>query len=77
MDRANFIAMGAAILIAACFGPSAAGVAGELVTPEELIKQLTPKGERGLASVAIVGSALDLTIQFEFNSAKLTPAAVQ
>lgn len=77
MDRENFIAMGAAILIAACFGPSAAGVAGELVTTEEWIKQLTPKGRRGLASVVIVGPAPDLTIQFEFNSAKLTPAAVQ
>ena len=74
MDRKIYSGIGAAIALAALIGSSAA--AGELVSTQELIEQLTPKGERGLAAVAIVGPALDLTIQFEFNSATLTPTAV-
>ncbi len=67
--------VGAALFVAACVSMSA--TAGQLATSDDLIAQLTPKGERGLASVGIVGPAIDLTIQFEFNSTKLTAAARQ
>jgi outer membrane protein OmpA-like peptidoglycan-associated protein len=75
MKRTNYMIMGAALFVAACVSMSA--TAGQLVTSDDLITQLTPKGERGLASVGIVGPTIDLTIQFEFNSAKLTTAARQ
>ena len=75
MKRTDYMMMGAALLLAACVSTSA--TAGELVTSDDLIAQLTPKVERGLASVGIVGPAIDLTIQFGFNSAALTPAARQ
>lgn len=77
MTPTNLSRIGAAVLLAATMATSAVGVAGELLTSEELIEQLAPKGERGLASVGIVGPAVNLTIRFEFNSTKLTATARQ
>lgn len=77
MKLTNYTCVGAAVLLAATLATSTVGGAGELLTSEQLIEQLAPKGERGLASVGIVGPAVNLTIQFEFNSTKLTATARQ
>jgi hypothetical protein len=82
MTRANFMpgilaSLGAAVLGVALIGIAPTSVAGELVSSDDLIEQLTPKGERGLASVGIVGPAINLTIQFDFNAATLTATARQ
>lgn len=75
MKQTNIYRLGAAILFAASLGTSAN--AGEVLSSQDLIDQLAPKTERGLASVAIVGPSVDLSIQFEFNSTKLTATARQ
>lgn len=52
--------------------------AAELVDSETLVRLLTPQGERGLKSVGVLGPTVSLsTIQFKFDSAELTPEAVE
>ena len=75
MKQTSLYKLSAAILFAATLGTSAS--AGEVLSSQDLIDQLAPKTERGLASVAIVGPSVDLSIQFEFNSTKLTSTAIQ
>ena len=75
MKQTNLYRLSAAMLFAASLGTSA--MAGEIISSQDLIDQLAPKTERGLASVTIVGPSVDLSIQFEFNSTKLTSTAIQ
>lgn len=77
MAWAKSFSMGIAVLFAAYCGSSSIAAAGELVTSEELIERLTPKDQRGLAAAGVLGPSINLTVQFEFNSAELTPAAVK
>ena len=76
MARAKSFKFGIAALFAACFGISAIGVAEEPISSDELIAQLTPKVERGLAAAGVLGPAVNLSVRFEFNSTQLTPVAV-
>ena len=77
MAWAKSFSMGIAALFAVYCGSSSIAAAGDLVTSEELIEQLTPKGERGLAAAGVLGPSVNLTVWFEFNSAELTPTAVK
>ena len=77
MARAKSFGFRFAALLAAYCGTISIGVAGDIVTSDELIEQLTPKAERGLAAVGVLGPSINLTVQFEFNSAELTPTAVK
>lgn len=47
------------------------------MTSDELIQQLQPKVERGLAAAGILGPSVNLSVQFESNSSQLTPAAMR
>ena len=73
MNKKKLFRLGAVILVAATVGTPA--FAAEFLSSQDLIDQLAPKGQRGLSSVTIVGPAVDLMIQFGFNSTKLTASA--